>query len=309
MSLKLVFGIAISFFFIYFVFTDIDLNDVSKSLRYTNISDVIVAIIAISIFYFIRAYRWKVLLGKKISYSDVFFASSMAYFFSLILVLQAGELSKIHYLKKKYNIDRGLTLSTILIERLLDLSTLVIFFFISLAYYSIDNESLVYFLGAIGVLMLIFLTFSKYFFSKIRGTYLHNRIHNQLFKLKFGRHLIEFYKNLNSAFILMHSNGLKLWIISLFLWFINFLSLFVFLGKHGNFFEILGGFCILSLGVAAQVTPANIGQYEFIWAAVFKGITTISVEELIASGIVLHSIIIISISTFALFSWIFVSNK
>jgi glycosyltransferase 2 family protein len=309
MKLKLVFAIAISFFFIYFVFKDIDLNEIIKSFRYINTSDVILATISISIFYFIRAYRWKVLLDKKVSYSDVFFASSLAYFFSLILLLQAGELSKIHYLKKKYNIDKGLTLSTILIERLLDVSTLVIFFFISLTYYSIDSKNLVNFLGAIGLLMLIFLTFSKYFFSKIRETYLHNKIHDQLFKFKFGRHIIEFYKNLNSAFILMHSNGLKLWIISIFLWFINFLSLFVFLGKHGNFFEILGGFCMLSLGVAAQVTPANIGQYEFIWAEVFNGITTISVEQLIASGIILHLIIIITIVTFALFSWVFVRNN
>ena len=77
MKLKLLFAIVISFFFIHFVFSDIDLNEIIKSLRFINASDVFIAFIAISIFYFVRAYRWKVLLDKEISYSDVFFASSI----------------------------------------------------------------------------------------------------------------------------------------------------------------------------------------------------------------------------------------
>ena len=107
----------------------------------------------------------------------------------------------------------------------------------------------------------------------------------------------------------MHDNRLKMAIYTLVLWSVNYCSVIVFLGRHGNFYEIIGGFSILSLGVAAQITPANIGQYEFIWAEVFKGIVPISVEQLIASGIVLHSIIIATITMFALVSLVFVRNR
>jgi len=306
---KILFGIVASIFFIYFVFTDINISDVQRSLIYTDTFDVFIAVGAISTFYFIRAYRWKILLGSKVSYSDAFFASSTAYFFSLILIFQVGELSKIHFLKKKYNISRGFTTSTIIIERMLDVSALVMFFFISLIYYSIGKENIVYLLGTLGMILLFLLTFLKHFFSRVRGTSLHKKVHGSLIKTKFGLHVIELYNNLNSAFILMHDNRLKVAIYTLILWSVNYCSVIVFLGKYGDFYEILGGFSILSLGVAAQVTPANIGQYEFIWAEVFKGIVPISVEQLIASGIVLHSIIIAVITMFALVSWAYNRNR
>ncbi len=309
MIFKILFSVAVSFFFIYFVFTDINISEVRSSLLYTNSFDVVLAAVAISTFYLMRAYRWTILLGNNVSYADAFFASCIAYFFSLILIFQAGELSKIQFLKKKYNISRGFTASTIIIERMLDVSTLIIFFFISLVYYSIDSENIVYLLGTLGVISLIFLTFSKYFFSKARGTYLHKKIHSLLIKTKLGMYLIELYQNLNSAFILMHDNRLKMIIYIFILWSVNYCSVIVFLGRHGNFYEIIGGFSILSLGVAAQITPANIGQYEFIWTEIFKGIVPISVEQLIASGIVLHSVIIATITMFALVSWIFIRNE
>ena len=309
MFFKISIGAIFSFLLLYLVFSDIDLNAVQKGLLYTDTTDVFIAISALVFFYTLRAYRWKILLGKNISYSDAFFASSLAYFFNLILVFQAGEFSKVHFLKKKYNIDRGFTVSTILIERMLDASALVIFFFISLVYYSKSSTYMIYLLGILGLVSLILLTFSKYFFSKARGTYMHNKVHGLLLKRKLGVYLIELYKSLNSAFLLLHNNGLRMVIYTLILWIVNYLSVFVFLGKYGNFFEIIGGYAILSLGVAAQFTPANIGQYELLWAEVFKGVVNIPVEQLIASGIILHSIIILTISLFALVSWAYVRKR
>jgi hypothetical protein len=270
---------------------------------------VILATGALVIFYIMRAYRWKILLSKNVSFADVFYASSIAYFVSLILIFQAGELSKIEFLKKKHNIDRGFVASTIIIERMLDFSALVIFFFISLVYYSIGKDYIVYLLGTLGAIFLIFLIFSKYLLAKFRGTYLHNKVHSWLLKIKVGVYLIELYKSLNSAFLLLHNNRLKMAIYTLVLWSVNFCTVIIFLGGYGNFFEIIGGFSILSLGVAAQATPANIGQYELLWAEIFKGIIPISIEHLIASGIVLHSIIVMTITISALFSWVFMNKR
>ena len=106
MIFKILFSVAVSFFFIYFVFTDINISEVRSSLLYTNSFDVVLAAVAISTFYLMRAYRWTILLGNNVSYADAFFASCIAYFFSLILIFQAGELSKIQFLKKKYNISK-----------------------------------------------------------------------------------------------------------------------------------------------------------------------------------------------------------
>ena len=309
MFLRFLLALILSFFFIYFVFSDINLDELRSSFVQIEITHFALATLIIMSFYLIRAYRWKLLVDNKVSYMDAFYASSLSYFFSLILVFQAGELSKIHILKNKYNIDRSYTASTIIIERMLDLAALTVFFLISLVYFSLENIFLAYVIIILGLFFLIFLIFSKQILLWLRGTFLHRFIHSSLLKFKLGRYIIEMNKSLEEAFLLLHDLRLKVALLTIILWTVNFASILVFLGKYGNFFEILGGFCLLSFGVAAQATPANIGQYEFIWAEVFNGVTSISVEQLIASGIVLHAIIIITILTFALFSWFFVRSK
>jgi len=306
MFVKVFLSAIISFILLYFVFIDIEVSEVQSSLLYINTADAVFAAIALVLFYIMRAYRWKVLLGKNIPYFDAFFASSLAYFFSLIFIFQAGELSKIQFLKKKYNIDRGFTTSTIIIERMLDVFTLVIFFFISLVYYSIDNIRIVYFLGVLGIALLVFLFFSKYIFIQVRGSFFHNKTYNFLLEKKMGRYLIEIYRSLNKAFLLLHAIRLKMIVYTFILWGVNFFSVVIFLNMYSNIYEIIGGYSILSLGVAAQVTPANIGQYELLWTEIFKGMVSMPVEQLIASGIVLHSIIILIISVFALGSWVII---
>ena len=304
MFVKFILGFILSAFFIYFILNDIDISKLYQSLLYTSVIEIILVIFIMSSFYFIRAYRWKLLLDKKIPYSDIFFASSLSYFFSLILIFQAGELSKIHFLKKKYNIDRGYTASTIIIERMLDVSALVVFLLVSLIFFSLENNYVFYLVSILGIIFLFFLVFSKQFLFVVRGTFIHRKIYGFLIKIKLGKYLIELYRSLNDAFTLLHINRVKMTIYTIALWLVNFGSIFVFLGRHGNFFEILGGFSILSLGVAAQTTPANIGQYEFIWSEVFKNVISLPIEQLISKGIVLHAIIIIIISSYALISWL-----
>ena len=304
MFYKFLLGLILSFLFLYFVFSDINLDELRTSLAQIKITHIALAILIIMSFYLIRAYRWKLLVDDKVSYMDAFYASSLSYFFSLILVFQAGELSKIHILKNKYNIDRSYTASTIIIERMLDLSALTVFFLISLAYFSLENTFLSFMIIILGLFFLILLIFSKQIFLWLRGTFLHQFIHSSLLKFKLGQYIIEMYKSLTEAFFLLNDIRLKVALLTIILWTVNFSSILVFLGKYGNLFEILGGFSLLSLGVAAQATPANIGQYEFIWTAVFEGIVNVPIEQLVASGIVLHAVIVGVISLFALLSWL-----
>ena len=76
----------------------------------------------------VRAYRWAVLLGGT-PFSTTWHANAIGYFFNATLPLRAGEVARAYVIAKKTGMPIARALSAVLVERLLDLASVVLLFF------------------------------------------------------------------------------------------------------------------------------------------------------------------------------------
>ena len=76
----------------------------------------------------VRAYRWAVLLGGT-PFSTTWHANAIGYFFNATLPLRAGEVARAYVIAKKTGMPIARALSAVLVERPLDLASVVLLFF------------------------------------------------------------------------------------------------------------------------------------------------------------------------------------
>lgn len=114
-----------------------------KSISFYELKKIIISgdfswfyiIMLVSLFvYIVRTLRWQLLIsamGCKSSFSNAFSALSISYFVSFIIP-RLGEVSRCLSLKKKHDIPFMKLLGTVIIERIVDVISLVLFLLITL---------------------------------------------------------------------------------------------------------------------------------------------------------------------------------
>jgi hypothetical protein len=65
---------------------------------------------------------------------------------------------------------------------------------------------------------------------------------------------------------------------------------------------VLVGFTVLSIGLAIPLTPGYVGQYEGLWLLVFASLHVAPEGNLLAVGLLCHSLILLIIAFFGLLS-------
>jgi hypothetical protein len=65
---------------------------------------------------------------------------------------------------------------------------------------------------------------------------------------------------------------------------------------------VLVGFAVLSIGLAIPLTPGYVGQYEGLWLLVFASLRLAPEGNLLAVGLLCHSLILLTIAFFGLLS-------
>ncbi len=127
MKWKYVVGILISIIFVWLAFRNVPVVEFWTRITEANYLFVILATIPGLITYFIRAYRWKYLLilQKNIPLFSVFSAMSIGFFANAVLPARAGEVIRAYVLGRNENISKTAILATVLIERLLDVLSLL----------------------------------------------------------------------------------------------------------------------------------------------------------------------------------------
>ena len=138
---RLALGVVISFVFLYFAMRHIQWVDLWRLFRKASCLYVIPAFLLLMLINWIRAYRWRVLMypDRQLSLPRLFRYVNIGYFFNNVLPAKAGEVVRGYLTGRVLAGGIGHAVSTLLIERLLDVLTLVVFLIVLLPFIDLPN--------------------------------------------------------------------------------------------------------------------------------------------------------------------------
>lgn len=133
---QLLFGIAISAFFIYLALPGLHLPAVMESLRTANYWWLSPAIAVYLVGLWFRTWRWQYTLRplKHVGLVNLFPMVCIGYFGNNVFPFRAGELLRSYVLKKEEGIAISSSLATVIVERVTDGLVMIMFVFLALPF-------------------------------------------------------------------------------------------------------------------------------------------------------------------------------
>jgi hypothetical protein len=126
--LRLLVGIAVSLLFLYLAMRDIQWDELGRLFQTASYLYLIPALIITLVNNWIRAYRWRLLMypDTHLPVRHVFWIVNVGYLFNNILPAKAGEVVRGYLVGREISGGLGQAVSTLLIERLLDVLAVVV---------------------------------------------------------------------------------------------------------------------------------------------------------------------------------------
>jgi len=162
---KFILSLAISAVFVVLAVGKVDFSETWESMRRADYVYVIPSAAAVIASLYIRAVRWKLLLGpiKVIPTASLFAAVMIGAMGNNVLPARLGEVVRADAIGRKEKVSRSASLATIVVERMIDLFTVLVFLGIALIYapFSEEIEKGGYTMLALSVAALGFLLFLR----------------------------------------------------------------------------------------------------------------------------------------------------
>lgn len=277
MKLKVVFGIVVSLVFTYFAFRDTNFGEVWQALKSVDYIWLLPALLSMGLSHFLRAVRWHYLCEpiKYIKTGPLFSATMIGYAANNIFPLRLGEFFRAYALAQSQVISKTSVFATIIVDRLLDILSLVVLMAVSV-YFLPENsseDSIIpmikqggYFVsaGAVALIVVMILMMQKTdatlsFFSKF--------LPHKLFGLlnKTVRSFLQGFMVFKKAehYIAISTLSILIWLLYSGTVFFSFVAFRFELG-YGAAIVLL---VIISLGLMIPSSPGFIGTYHLFCKA------------------------------------------
>jgi uncharacterized protein (TIRG00374 family) len=243
------------------VFQMSDSSEVYENLMNVSIYYLFIGFLAISCSFLIRTWRWSILLRTSgyVVPRDIIFKSLMfGFFLNLLMPARAGDIARGAVLKATEKIPMGISLTTIVIERAMDMLTLAILLGIGTMLMSRSN-SLILSLFAFAVAFLIVLV--------LIFAYKYDKLFSRLFGKKIPA-ITGFMSTMKEGLYKLYDNPGALVLsvmISLPIWLFEISGIYIAAMAIG--YEIPFSLATVAgitsfLAQTIPVTPAGIGVYE-----------------------------------------------
>ena len=118
-------GIGTSVVSIVIILLLIDPSEIIDSLKQANLSYIGLSALGILIFMMIRAIRWRYMLANEISWVKTFHIQNIGYMFNMVLPLRLGDVARAVLIGNVPPITLARGLSTMVVERILDMMFIV----------------------------------------------------------------------------------------------------------------------------------------------------------------------------------------
>lgn len=287
---------------VYFAFAGINYYLLWHYIITANFFYILLPIPVMIISHWIRAIRWKTLLKPIHQGASIrnLFASVMIGYAINNLLPRGGEIVRPYVFSKQENISFSSTFATIILERILDVLTLLILLgftfllhkdkIVVLLPTNIDVSKITYLI----ILLLVIIVFA--FYPPITE-WLINKIFRP-FSNKFANKLSEIFTKFRKGFAIIKSPNLytKIGLESLIIWFFYALPLYImfyafdFSSQGMNFWDAI--LLLVASGISFTVapTPGSIGVFHWIVKVILMKFYGVNGEQALAYATVNHGI-------------------
>ncbi len=328
--LSIIAGLLISALFIYLIFTQISIEDISDSLYKLMQNDHYLYIIPGTLIYLlshvVNAFRWqKILMAndfRKVPIFPLYRIVAMSFMINSLLPARIGEVSKGYFLNKKEKVPLGVAVATVASERFFDM--LVVVYFIVISFFTLDIAgnmerlmpsliqkypilegfdpayALYFVIGFLNIIIIAILIFRKNYDKLV---FLIRKI---LFWLPKDHILFEKFKHFFSdiKFFTHPKQLIEIMIYSIIVWFLYALSFYFFIEAFQIAVHPLGVLFIIgitALAIAIPSAPSGMGVFEFAFAVSIILVGGTNFKLAISCALILHAVQIVTISAIGLY--------
>jgi uncharacterized protein (TIRG00374 family) len=282
---RLCLGIAVSGVFLFLFFRGLNLADMRDIFSGVYYSRVVWVLLALAAHILAKAIRWKLIIGsfRKISFGTSFSNILIGLMANNLLPARTGELVRVMSLSKLSNISPASVLSALLLERILDIYVLVIFFTVTV--HSVELHSYLEIFSVIkrtAVIILVVYTVGLALILLLMRFGMVDRL-KLLMAARFPflvAKVDEFYSGLES--VRSPSKFLIVFLWSFVIWGINAIVVLAMAGMFQNLmpdiYSYLGpveGIFLNSaatIGMLIPAAPGNFGTYHWLCAVVLESL-------------------------------------
>ncbi len=289
----------------YLAFKDVDLGLLIEEMKKTNYLWLIIgSFLGVYIGGIFRALRWRYFLNpikKDIPFNNLFSTMMIGYMMNSI-VPKSGEISRPVILAKMEDISRASTFGTIIVERVLDMLTLVasfgfcLFFFqeqISTAFpeYNLEKYAVI-----LSIIILIFLIIAVILIFKLEWfENFINRLTSKILPAKIKDKVDKIIVSLINGFLFIKNPAglVMIFILTLLLWMSYVFSTYISFWAFGIDLTLLDANLLLTIITFTLVLPLpgnSAGAFHFFCATVLIGIFLINNETALSYATLTHLI-------------------
>ena len=307
MKKKSLIGVVISASLLFLVFRNVDITEFKRAMREADYLYVIPAVILTLLSLWIRALRWRYLLlpVKSIRIGRLYSATMIGFMANNLLPARLGELVRAYVLGNKENVSKSSCFATIVVERVFDGITLLLFLAVVMTFYSFSSPKwMVNAAGAViagYLLVILFLVLLKIRTGDVI------RITAGLFKrfpVKAGQVVTETLQSFAAGLTILQSlpNIFLSFLLSLFVWLPNVLLIHLMLKSIGlelPFFAAVVVLASLGLGVILPSAPGFVGTVQFVCVASLA-LFAVPKSQALSFSIIYHASVFIPVTIIGL---------
>jgi len=162
-SLKIIFGLLISVGFLFLAFRQLDFQQMKQAFSLANYWLLIPSLIIIFTSHWLRSVRWQFLMNPigKVPVGNLFSALLIGYAANMVLPAHLGEFLRAYVVGKKRAIPGSSALATIVVERIIDILSIVLILAVTLVIYPfpdwVKKSGYIMFVFAIGLFVFLIL--------------------------------------------------------------------------------------------------------------------------------------------------------
>lgn len=263
--------ILISLVLLFVVFRNIDFAQLIKALFSINLNVIIVSIVLILMGLFFKFKRWKVLLlvlKKDIKGINIFSSMVIGVLGDHVLPAKAGEFIRSYLVGTKENISKVSVFGTVIIERVMDIFSILVICGIALIFISVKQQVVLQ-AEIAGISILLIVAFSIFLFIKQKGFL--TKIISRLLPSRYSNRIVQIFDLLSNGLRIIKEvrQFLIVFFWSLSMWFfiigsfIPILYAFNYGGVNPPLYTIFVLLLFVTFGLSIPSSPGGIGIYEY----------------------------------------------
>jgi len=303
--LKLGLGLAISAFFLYLAFRQIDLNKMGQALGAVRYPFLLIALLLLFLSHWMRARRHRYFLEpiKLISTGSLFSALMVGYMANTLLPAHLGELVRAVLIGQKERIPKASVLATIAVERVVDVFCLLILMGMTFVVYPFPEEIRLsgYLTFVFAAVLVSFFLFLKkrpekaLSFVEMISKRLSKKISDKLVEFlgSFRDGLVPLQQPWHYAFVALLS--ILLWACYAGIFFVLFYAFDFVETYHLPWSASLVVLVITTISIVVPSSPGYVGTYHWL-CMVALGLFGVSESPALSFAIVAHAISVLPVS-------------